>query len=346
MERIKKGILLLMLLAVVACNEEGNEPRPGPIAEPDPLIEITFSPSPIDLEGIDAQFAQDLAYDQYEKTKFDVFLPNSASPTGMVIFIHGGGFTGGDKAFIYTEDYDETVRELLRNNLAVATLNYRLLGNNETEGVLKSLHDSRRSLQYIRYIFQELNIDKEKIVLFGSSAGAGTSLWLASHDDFKDEANTDPILRESTRVKGIALRGTQSSYDIEGRWFNDVFGEFGLSFEDYLVDFGEASILQFYGLSSMDEYDTPEVEAYRQEVDMLAALTADDPEIWVANSGPKNEAPQDQGDLNHHGFHAREIKEFADAAGVANVAKYGKPTLFDNQNGESYTDFLIRKVNE
>lgn len=350
MERLKKSILLLILLITFACSEEGSEPSPDPMVEviedTDPKIVLEFTDPPIDLQGIDAQYAGDVAYDVYEKTKFDIFLPNSPSPTGLVVFIHGGGFTGGDKAFIYTEDYYDSVLELLRNNLAVATLNYRLLGNNESEGVLKSLNDSKRGLQYIRYISQELNIDKEKIVLFGSSAGAGTSLWLASNDDFKDEGNADPVLRESTRVKGVALRGTQSSYDIEGRWFEDVFGEFGITFDQYLNDFGEASILQFYGLSSMDAYDTPEIEAYRQKVDMLGSLTADDPEIWVTNSGPRNEAPRDQSDLNHHGFHAREIKEFADAAGVPNVAKYGKPTLFDNQNGEKFTDFLIRKLSE
>ena len=107
-------------------------------------------------------------------------MPNSTNPTALVIFIHGGGFDGGDKAFAYNSDYPEQIVELLANNIAVATINYRLLGANETVGVLKSLNDSKRAVQYIRHIHESLNIDKNRIGLFGVSAGGSTSLWIGA----------------------------------------------------------------------------------------------------------------------------------------------------------------------
>ena len=161
------------------------------------------SESPINIEGIDAVFAQDIEYDIKERTKFDIFLPSSTTPTSLVIFIHGGGFKNGDKSKPYTAttnvDYPEELRAFLSNNIAFATINYTLLEDFgvETEGVLKCMNDSKRALQYIRSRADDFNIDKDKIALTGGSAGAGTSLWIATNDDMADTSNSDPVLRES-----------------------------------------------------------------------------------------------------------------------------------------------------
>lgn len=331
--------LLLSSLILSSCSDTEE------ILPPEtPLVELEFSTSPIDLKGIDARFAQDQAYDQYPETRFDIFLPESTSPTPLVIFIHGGGFTGGNKAFIYTDDYSDQITELLSHGIAVATINYRLLKSGNQEGVLMSLNDSRRAVQYLRYIYKELNIDKEKIGLFGSSAGGSTALWIATNDDFKDESNVDPILRESSRVSGIALRATQSSLDIEHRWLNDVFVDFSSSLEEITTAFKEETIFNFYGISSWEAYESPEIDAYRKKVDMLSLISSDDPEIWVANTGGHNNKPETTSSFNHHPFHAREIKEYADAAGVPNVTTYGKPIIYSDSPEESFVDFFLRKL--
>ncbi|MCI4671784.1 MAG: alpha/beta hydrolase [Bacteroidia bacterium] len=341
---IKFGIFFLALLTLISCTDDGLITQP--IDKQSPLIELEFTNSPIDLKGTEALFASDIPYDVYGDSKFDVFLPESSTATGLVIFIHGGGFTGGDKAFIYAENYEETIVQLLSQDIAVATINYRLLAPGDEEGVLKSLNDSKRALQYIRYIHEELNIDKDKIALFGTSAGGSTALWLATNDDLRDTNSADLVLHESTRVKGIALNATQSSLDIETRWAGDVFGEFGSSLEDIVQEFGEEMIYSFYGVGSKEEYESPEIETYRKQVDMLSQLSPDDPEIWVKNTGGHNNIPTTTSSFNHHPFHAREIKEFADAAGVPNVTTYGNPVLYSEPGNEDFVEFLIRKINE
>ena len=344
MEIYKVLCCLIIVLGTVSCSDDEST-----VSSPDaqePLVVLQYTNAPINIEGTNARFSMDVPYDQYDKTKFDIFLPDSSTPTGLVIFIHGGGFTGGDKAFIYNSTFESDITELLNNGVAVATINYRLIETGDTEGVLKSLNDSKRALQYIRYIHNELNIDKDKIVLYGSSAGASTSLWLATNDDLKELNSDDLVLRESTRVKGLAIKATQSSLDIERRWLGDVFIEFGVTLEDIIQEYGEEKIYNFYGVSNQQEYETPEIETYRQQVDMLSFLSSDDPEIWVANTGTQNDKPTNTGSFNHHPFHAREIKEFADAVGIPNVAAYGNPILFNNQNGEGYVEFLLRKINE
>lgn len=341
---IKSIIYILVVLGILSCSNDDSAITP--IESQEPLVELQFTASPIDILGTGALFAADISYDQYDKTRFDIFLPPSDNPTGLVVFIHGGGFTGGDKAFVYNGDYQEDIVQLLTNGIAVATINYRLITTGDTEGVLKSLNDSKRALQYIRHIHNELNIDKEKIVLFGTSAGASTALWLASNDDLKNVNDSDPVLQESTRVKGIALNATQSSLDIETRWLGNVFDEFGTSLDDIIQEYGEERVYGFYGVSNREEYDTPAIESYRAQVDMLSLLTADDPEIWVTNTGGHNNEPMTTNSFNHHPFHARTIKEFADAAGIPNVTTYGNPVLFSDTSNEAYVDFLMRKINE
>lgn len=309
---------------------------------------IEFSESPIDLQGLEVLFAEDIAYDEFEDTKFDIFLPNADNPTGLLIYIHGGGFTSGDKNVLYDrDDLVETTIALLANNMAVATINYRLLVENEEEGVLKSLNDSRRALQYIRSRNEDFNIDKDNIVLAGGSAGAGTSLWIAVNDEMSDASNIDPVLHESTRVKGIAITQTQSSYDIEGRWINDVFVDFNTTFEELLSVQSEERLFRFYGVSSLEEYQSQEIDEYRNRVDMLNMITADDPEIWAESISTPVVVPTTSGIANHHAFHVREIKERADAVGVPNVMYYGRdPIIFSDPSNESFTAFILRKLDE
>jgi carboxylesterase type B len=40
----------------------------------------------------------DIPYSEgYERSKFDIWIPQSESPTPLVLFFHGGGFRGGEK---------------------------------------------------------------------------------------------------------------------------------------------------------------------------------------------------------------------------------------------------------
>jgi hypothetical protein len=80
---------------------------------------------------------------------------------------------------------------------------------------------------------------------------------------------------------------------------------------------------------------------------MIELITSDDPEIWTENILTKVKSPTNSGIANHHAFHVREIKEKADLVGISNVCYYGNnPIIYSDESGESYLDFIIRKVNE
>ena len=305
---------------------------------------IAFSNPPTDLQGIEAKFAKDISYDIYDETKFDIFMPNSDEPTGLAIFIHGGGFKTGVKEKYYEGNQAENIRELLSINIAVASLDYRLLEENDEEGILKSLNDSRRALQFIRYYSEDFNIRKDDIVLYGGSAGAGTALWIATNDDMKNDKSSDPILRESTRVKGVALSGVQATYDFE-RWYTEIFAEFNINFDDMLNSIESGEVLNVYGISSVEEFYSEDILDYRAQVDMLFMMTSDDPEIWANSTYNPNGFPETDGERNHHPYHVKALKERADEVGVTMVCEYGSPIIYSNTD-ETSNEFIVRKMNE
>ena len=346
---LNKIIRVILVLFAFSCGKDNDNTAPTD-------ANITFSDPPFELQGISAKFAKDITYDTKARTQFDIWLPNSNTPTGLVIYIHGGGFTSGDKDFVYTAqsggewDFPSDIRYLLQNNIAFATIRYTYLNNTgETDGVKKPMLDVSRALQYIRSRANDFNIEKDKIVLAGNSAGAVTALWIAFNSDFADPENSNLVLRESTRVRGVVARETQASYNIEEQWVNEVFIDYGITWSQILAN-ETGNIQKIYGVSSTEQYELPVTDAYRAQVDMLALLTADDPEIWINNTlrdvvNPYN--PYNQDIPSHHAFHARALKERADAVGVENVTYYGKnPVLYTSPSNESWTEFCKRKIEE
>ncbi|MCO6497996.1 MAG: carboxylesterase family protein [Chitinophagaceae bacterium] len=300
--------------------------------------------SPINLGTTNASFYKNIPYDDSKETVFDIFLPKSKSPTALVMFIHGGGFIGGDKSDpLRGPGSIEMIKTFLSNNIAFATINYTLLNSQSTQGVLECLNDSKRALQFMRYNAKTLNIDKNNVVLMGASAGAGTSLWIGFHDEMAQKDATDPVMRESTRVKGIVVMSTQSTYAINS-WAEKVFFPFkaqGLT-QDYIVEkIGKARIMNFYGITNWSEIYSAKTMEYSAAVDMLDMMSSDDPEFYVMNQGRPDTFPKTTGELNHHPLHSKALMDEAAKKGVK-----GKFIIdgmkINTTKGESRENFVIR----
>jgi hypothetical protein len=306
------------------------------------LLNLTYVDAPISFDKVDEttyQFAENIAYDEaHERNVLDIFVRTSETPTPLVLFIHSGGFRQGGKEEAYR--FQAELESVLQANIAFATINYRFLQHTD-EGVRTSLYDTRRALQFLRLHAEELNIDPNRIGAFGVSAGGGAAMWLGTQDDMADSKSMDLIERQSTRPQAIVALGVQASYNLL-QW-EEIFKEF--DFE--LISGSEeqlAALFSFYGISSLEELDSPELEAYRAEVDMLNLMSADDVPFYAMNIGPITE-PKDDGELYHHPFHVRALKEAADAVGVPNQVY--APTLgIWAKEGEEPIGYLIRVLTE
>lgn len=290
------------------------------------ISEIT---EPINIRGEHATFANQ-KYGLHERNNFDIWLANSDQPTPLVIYIHGGGFVGGDKSKYYPSP--DLIR-FLDAGVSVAIINYRFM-NELPYGILASLNDSKRFLQFIRYYAKKYNIDKNRIACSGGSAGAGTSLWLAFSDDMADPQNLDPILRESTRITCAGAFATQSTYDIF-QW-NEILGiPLSQSIEQLHI------IARAFGFKSAENLDLKNETSIRTNLDFMAKMDKHDPPVFIFNRHRAG-SPGNQDDINHHPLHAKALKEKADQVGLEAIIYAPEIGIIDS-SGKDLVDFFLEK---
>ena len=122
-----------------------------------------------------------VAYGEHPNQIIDFWAAAGASEAKapLVIYIHGGGFTGGSKDSIGAAK----IRALRTAGFHVATVEYRFLKHAK----LPAAHaDAIRAIQFIRSQADNWHIDGNRIGAFGGSAGAQLVAYLAWHDDFAD----------------------------------------------------------------------------------------------------------------------------------------------------------------
>ena len=284
---------------------------------------------PINIRGERATFSNK-KYGLHEKNVFDIWLAKSEKPTPLVIYIHGGGFVGGDKSKYYqSHDWPR----FLDNGISIAAINYRFL-NEAPYGILASMNDSKRFVQFIRYHAERYNIDKTKIACTGGSAGAGTALWLAFSDDMADATNSDPVLRESTRLTCAGAFATQATYDIF-QW-DDILG-IPLSQTSEQLQ----SIARAFGFKSAENIDLKNEKEIRNSLDLIAKMDKHDSPIFIFNRH-KAGIPENHDDIHHHPLHAKALKEKANQVGLEAIV-YAPEIGINDPSGKDLVDFFLEK---
>ena len=271
----------------------------------------------------------DVAYGPHARNVLDFWQAKSDQPTPVVVFIHGGGFTAGDKS---KAGGAGKIKPFLDAGVSFAAINYRYRTTAPIQDVLR---DCARAIQFIRSKAADWHLDKTRLASYGGSAGAGTSLWLAFHDDLADPASADPVLRESTRLVCAGANSTQFSYDIL-RW-PEVLGE------EATQRFGEGTNTPaFYGLKTEAELNSPAGKRIRADCDMFGLITRDDPPVFL--SVPRDAGPiTDRGEFLHHPKHSRAIYDRCREIGVTVVAEIPGFDLHPPSDGpRNQREFLLK----
>jgi len=274
---------------------------------------------------------RDVKYGPHERNALDFwFAKNTNAAAPLVVFIHGGGFVGGDKAQKLSL---AALREALNGGAAFMSINYRFREHAPIQDILR---DAARSIQFVRANAARFHIDPRRIASFGSSAGAGTSLWLAAHDDLADPKSADPVLRQSSRLSAAGSLNGQATYDLR-EWDRVIF-----PFKPEWVK-GEAEGPQFYHFKSEADYDTEQGKKIRADCNMLGLLTADDPPIYLSSSHPDGE-PTSRGHLLHHPRHVQVIERRCKELGIPVTAVYAGEQKQWSETGRAAVEFLLRHV--
>lgn len=152
-------------------------------------------------------------YGKHPKQVLHFWKAESDQPVPLIVFIHGGAWTAGDRHL----HLNTVLPDALKHGISVASLEYRFIveatADAEVPPIRGPMLDCARAIQFLRHKAAEWNIDKTRVAACGGSAGACTSLWIAFHEDLADPTSSDPIARESTRLFCVGAHRAQTSLD-------------------------------------------------------------------------------------------------------------------------------------
>jgi acetyl esterase/lipase len=318
------GLPVVLCGQVFSAGARAPQPAAGPQAaatRPDPAL-----PPPT---------LANVPYGRHERQVLDFYQVKSDRPTPLLFFIHGGGWTAGDKGSV-----GEMAR-VLDAGISIVSINYRYLWQAQLAGIKPPvswpLHDAARALQFVRTKAAEWNIDKQRIGASGGSAGACSSLWLAFHEDMGDAYSSDPIARESTRLWCAAVRGAQTSLDpVQLReWTpNSRYGGHAFGFMDPNdIKSRDTRFAEFFAARES-------VLGWIKEYSPIEHVTSDDPAVYLIYTDPPA-LGEPQKDPTHTANYGVKLQEKCRSAGVECELVYaGAP---DVKHEQAYL-YLIDKL--
>jgi acetyl esterase len=247
----------------------------------------------------------------------DLWQAKSDKPSPLVIFIHGGGFGGGNKDQILTQ---LPLDEFLKAGVSCVSIDYRRLQSKPGPRQIiypTNFLDCARAVQFLRNKAKDWNLDPKRFACAGGSAGAGMSLWIGFHKDLADPKSDDPVARESTRLSCVAVFNAQTAYD--PRWIKEHLP--GRAYQT-------PNIWQLVGMdcpkfgSPVEQFDelfktiSPEQARLMEDCSPINHLTADAPPVFLHYLGkPLKPRSVESDDIHQIGFALR-LKEKMDALKV------------------------------
>jgi acetyl esterase len=280
---------------------------------------------------------ENIPYGPHPAQTLDFFRAVTDGAAPLFVFIHGGGFRGGDKAAL-----PEILREkLLAAGVSVAAVNYRL---SDVAPFPAAMEDGSRAVQFLRYKADEWGLDKSRVAAGGGSAGAGTSLWIGFRPDQADAGHADPVRRESTRLSCIACWQAQCSYDAHFIG-HEVLG-LGVP--------STHSALDTFFRVTPEQYNLPEVRAAFRASSAINYLTAQAPPVFVWYKTLNEPVTTDTGEnvRIHHPRFGLLLKRRMNALGIECVVRLREEiggadiTVAETETHflTEMSDFVIRRL--
>jgi acetyl esterase/lipase len=151
---------------------------------------------------------EDITYGKAGNTelKLDLVRPQGDGPFPAIVFIHGGGWSGGNR-----QAYRGQIREAAGRGYVAATISYRLMqfdqARKETTTATPifpaQIHDAKAAIRWLRAHAEQYQVDPDRIGVTGASAGGHLSLLVGLTDPSSslegDSGNPD----QSSRVQAV-----------------------------------------------------------------------------------------------------------------------------------------------
>ena len=151
----------------------------------------------VDPEQFPKAFTELHYADQHPDQVLDVFLPEKEGVWPAVVFVHGGGWNFGGRR----EECISSVFKIVSQGYAVATVDYRLVPDALYP---EQIYDVKAAIRYLRAHAAELQVNTEKLVVWGNSAGAHLAALAAGTKNTEELENLSMGNAEySSKVDGL-----------------------------------------------------------------------------------------------------------------------------------------------
>ncbi len=285
-----------------------------------PLYLATALAAQVEKTGPKATF-ENVAYGDHSNQILDIWQAEVDEPAPLVVYIHGGGFTGGSHDKV---SYAK-IQRYLDANIHFASLEYR----NLKQAYFPAPHeDVASALQFIRSRADQWRLDKSRIAASGGSAGAQLAAYLAWGDDLANPRSDNPRERESTKLIAVAINGGQSNLDTE--WWVDNIPGFRREFHNHYYPKDVSQI---------------EIRAIVNELSIINHIDGGDPPTFMSyGMSPSSQIPNNlkraKGWIIHHVNFGLALEEKLLQSGVEVVLKYpGASPKFSSD-----VDFLLHHL--
>lgn len=128
--------------------------------------------------------------------KLDLYFPNTPGPWHVLVYVHGGSFTAGDKR---KGSGLIDIPRMVEQGFAVAAVNYRLMPDDPFPA---GLEDVKCAIRFLRAHSIEYQLETEKVGIWGGSAG-GYYAALTGLTNGKSVYDTGEYMEHSSSVQAV-----------------------------------------------------------------------------------------------------------------------------------------------
>jgi len=200
---MKERKVLLAACALLAAGGASAEPRVFPVAEVASQADVypdRVTHFPKGVTGL-----ADVTYSVipgFRPLVLDLYRPDGETPKPLILFIHGGGWVGGNTRHSGAlENFPLALAQLASVGFVVASVEYRLSSEAPFPAALQ---DVRTALRYLKDNSGKYRIDPNKVAVWGGSAG-GQLAALAAASCGDQTLDAAPAIAGSECVQGAVV---------------------------------------------------------------------------------------------------------------------------------------------
>jgi acetyl esterase/lipase len=213
------GFVVTALILMISCNS--NRTTEAGMIQVDTVV--TISPTTVYSDVLPQSFSTlkgvtvttDLVYSTpvgFRPLRLDLYsVTNDTTVRPLVLFVHGGSWTKGNKRTTSNyADWPGVMAMLARKGYLVASIEYRLSGEARFPG---SVLDVKAAIRFLRANSKQFFIDETRIGVWGGSAGAHLAAMAAFASNDSNFKQSDALSETPDDV--AAYVGWYGPYDIQ-----------------------------------------------------------------------------------------------------------------------------------